>query len=111
VVITYVRRADAANEVVCRGLILERQREGIAAAKQRGGVYTGRKPALTTEQAQQLRERPPPARARPCWPESLDMIVTLRRTLITARFRTGAHRQPTTEEIPAVHLAWTEAAA
>ncbi|GLW34503.1 hypothetical protein Areg01_74400 [Actinoplanes regularis] len=28
----------------------------IAAAKQRG-VYTGRKPALTTEQAQQLRER------------------------------------------------------
>lgn len=39
-----------------RALILERQREGIAAAKQRG-VYTGRKPALTTEQAQQLRER------------------------------------------------------
>jgi len=37
-----------------RALILERQREGIAAAKQRG-VYTGRKPALTT--AQQLRER------------------------------------------------------
>ena len=40
-----------------RSLILERQREGIAAAKQRGGVYTGRKPVLTTEQAQQLRER------------------------------------------------------
>ena len=39
-----------------RALILERQREGIAAAKQRG-VYTGRKLALTTEQAQQLRER------------------------------------------------------
>ena len=39
-----------------RALILERQREGIAAAKQRG-VYTGRKPALTAEQAQQLRER------------------------------------------------------
>ena len=39
-----------------RSLILERQREGIAAAKQRG-VYTGRKPALTTEQAQQLRDR------------------------------------------------------
>lgn len=39
-----------------RALILERQREGIAAAKQRG-VYTGRKPALTPEQAQQLRER------------------------------------------------------
>jgi DNA invertase Pin-like site-specific DNA recombinase len=39
-----------------RALILERQREGISAAKQRG-VYTGRKPALTAEQAQQLRER------------------------------------------------------
>ena len=39
-----------------RSLILERQREGIAAAKQRG-VYTGRKPALTTEQARQLHER------------------------------------------------------
>src|SRR5260370_15371861 len=36
-----------------RALILERQREGIAAAKIRG-VYIGRKPALTTEQAQQL---------------------------------------------------------
>jgi len=39
-----------------RALILERQREGIAAAKTRG-AYTGRKPALTTEQATQLRAR------------------------------------------------------
>ncbi len=39
-----------------RALILERQREGIAAAKQRG-AYTGRKPALTGEQADQLRQR------------------------------------------------------
>lgn len=39
-----------------RALILERQREGIAAAKQRG-VYTGRKPALTPERARELRER------------------------------------------------------
>ncbi|MFE3002989.1 recombinase family protein [Nocardia sp. NPDC059246] len=39
-----------------RSLILERQREGIAAAKVRG-VYTGRRPALTTEQAHQLRQR------------------------------------------------------
>ncbi|MGF6887022.1 DNA invertase Pin-like site-specific DNA recombinase [Nocardia sp. GAS34] len=39
-----------------RALILERQREGIAAAKTRG-VYTGRKPALTDEQAGRLRER------------------------------------------------------
>ena len=34
-----------------RALILERQREGIAAAKQRGGVYAGRRPALTAEQS------------------------------------------------------------
>jgi DNA invertase Pin-like site-specific DNA recombinase len=39
-----------------RALILERQREGIAAAKHRG-AYTGRKPALTADQAHQLRER------------------------------------------------------
>ena len=39
-----------------RALILERQREGIAAARQRG-AYPGRKPALTTGQARELRER------------------------------------------------------
>jgi DNA invertase Pin-like site-specific DNA recombinase len=39
-----------------RALILERQREGIAAAKARG-IYTGRKPALTAEQARELRAR------------------------------------------------------
>ncbi|MGP4104622.1 helix-turn-helix domain-containing protein [Nonomuraea sp. KM90] len=39
-----------------RALILERQREGIAAARQRG-AYTGRRPALTPEQARELRER------------------------------------------------------
>ncbi len=39
-----------------RALILERQREGIAAAKARG-AYTGRKPALTPEQSHALRER------------------------------------------------------
>ena len=33
-----------------RSMMLERQREGIALAKQRG-VYRGRKPALTVEQA------------------------------------------------------------
>ena len=36
-----------------RALIGERQREGIAAAKQRG-VYKGRRPALTLEQAVEL---------------------------------------------------------
>lgn len=39
-----------------RALILERQREGIAAAKARG-AYTGRAPALTGDQIAQLRER------------------------------------------------------
>src|SRR5450759_1352053 len=39
-----------------RTLILERQREGIAAAKQRG-AYTGRRPALTADQTRRLRER------------------------------------------------------
>ncbi len=39
-----------------RALTLERQREGIAAAKA-CGVYTSRKPALTAEQAAQLRAR------------------------------------------------------
>ena len=39
-----------------RSLLLERQREGIALAKARG-VYKGRKPSLTQEQAAQLRDR------------------------------------------------------
>ncbi|MFI1241431.1 recombinase family protein [Nocardia salmonicida] len=39
-----------------RSLILERQREGIAAAKARG-AYKGRKPALGAEQIAQLRAR------------------------------------------------------
>ena len=39
-----------------RSLIRERQREGIALAK-KAGVYKGRKPSLTDEQAQQLRGR------------------------------------------------------
>jgi DNA invertase Pin-like site-specific DNA recombinase len=39
-----------------RALIRERQREGIALAKQRG-AYRGRKPALTPDQIQALRRR------------------------------------------------------
>lgn len=39
-----------------RSLILERQREGIALAKKKG-VYKGRKPSLTDEQAAELRQR------------------------------------------------------
>lgn len=44
-------------------------------------------------------------------PSYQDMIITLRRTLITARFRAGKPRKPTHDEILAVHLAWAEAAA
>ena len=40
-----------------RSLIKERQREGIAIAKAKGNVYRGRKPALTPEQAAQVRNR------------------------------------------------------
>jgi DNA invertase Pin-like site-specific DNA recombinase len=39
-----------------RSLIKERQREGIALAK-KAGVYKGRKPSLTPEKVQQLRQR------------------------------------------------------
>ncbi|MEU4651837.1 recombinase family protein [Nocardia fluminea] len=39
-----------------RSLVLERQREGIAAAKARG-AYKGRKPALAADQIIQLRDR------------------------------------------------------
>lgn len=39
-----------------RALIRERQREGIALARQRG-AYRGRKKALSTEQAAELRQR------------------------------------------------------
>jgi DNA invertase Pin-like site-specific DNA recombinase len=39
-----------------RSMIRERQREGIAIAKQ-NGVYKGRKPSLSAEQAEQLRKR------------------------------------------------------
>ena len=39
-----------------RALIIERQREGIALAKQRG-AYRGRKKALSPEQAAELRQR------------------------------------------------------
>jgi DNA invertase Pin-like site-specific DNA recombinase len=40
-----------------RGLIKERQREGIALAKARGNVYRGRVPSLTSEKAALLRSR------------------------------------------------------
>jgi hypothetical protein len=44
-------------------------------------------------------------------PAYQDMIIKLRRALITARFRAGKTRNPTPEEIRAVLLAWDQAAA
>jgi len=40
-----------------RALIRERQREGINAAKVKGGVYQGRKPSLTPQQVTDLKTR------------------------------------------------------
>ena len=40
-----------------RNLIKERQREGIAIAKAKGGVYRGRQPSLTAEKAKALLNR------------------------------------------------------
>ncbi len=40
-----------------RALIKERQREGIALAKARGDVYKGRKPALSSDKAAELRKQ------------------------------------------------------
>ena len=44
-------------------------------------------------------------------PAYLDMIVKLRRVLITARFRAGKADNPNPHEIHAIRLAWAEAAA
>jgi DDE superfamily endonuclease len=44
-------------------------------------------------------------------PAYQDMIIKLRRALITARFRAGKTRKPTPEETRAVLLAWDQAAA
>jgi DNA invertase Pin-like site-specific DNA recombinase len=40
-----------------RELIKERQREGIAIAKEKGDVYKGRKPSLSAERAAELKKR------------------------------------------------------
>lgn len=48
--------------------------------------------------------------AKTC-PSYLDMIVRLRRVLIAAQYNPEVPRQPTPEEIRAIHLAWADAAA
>lgn len=40
-----------------RAIIRERQREGISLAKEKGNVYTGRKPSLDSAKAEELRAR------------------------------------------------------
>ena len=66
----------------------------------------GHSPAI----ARDRRERAPwyATKTRPAY---IDMIVKLRRVLIAAQFHPGVPRQPTPEEIRAVHLAWAQAAA
>jgi hypothetical protein len=44
-------------------------------------------------------------------PAYIDMIVKLRRVLIAAQYSPDVPRQPTPEEIRAIHLAWAQAAA
>jgi hypothetical protein len=60
--------------------------------------------------ASSRRDRAPWYTTKTC-PSYLDMIVKLRRVLIAAQFNPGVPRQPTPEEIRAVHLAWAQAAA
>jgi len=66
----------------------------------------GHSPAI----ARARRDRAPWYATKAC-PAYIDMIVKLRRVLIAAQFNPGVPRQPTPEEINAIHLAWAEAAA
>ena len=56
-------------------------------------------------------------RARAPWyatksqPSTADMLAKLRRVLIAAKFRASCPGQPTLEEVPAIRLAWENAAA
>ena len=57
-----------------RVLLQERQREGIALAKQRG-VYRGRKRALTTGKCKCSGSRRRPGRRRRPWPRPLELVA------------------------------------
>jgi hypothetical protein len=66
----------------------------------------GHHPAI----ARDRRDRAPWYATKTC-PACTDMIIKLRRVLIAAQFHPGVARQPTPEEIRAIHLAWAQAAA
>ena len=66
----------------------------------------GHSPAI----ARDRRDRAPWYATKTC-PAYIDMITKLRRVLIAAQFHPGVPRQPTPEEIRAIHLAWAQAAA
>jgi DDE superfamily endonuclease len=66
----------------------------------------GHSPAI----ARDRRDRAPWYATKTC-PAYIDMIIKLRRVLIAAQFHPGVPRQPTPEEIRAIHLAWAQAAA
>jgi len=65
----------------------------------------GHHPAI----ARDRRHRAPWYTTKTC-PAYIGMIVKLRRVLIAAQFHPGVARQPTPEEIHAIHLAWAQAA-
>jgi len=67
-----------------RALIRERQREGIALAKERG-VYKGRKPSLSPEQADQVRQRVRDGESK----ADLARFYSVSRETIYAYLRTG----------------------
>ncbi|WP_435874245.1 recombinase family protein [Nocardia fluminea] len=73
-----------------RSLILERQREGIAAAKTRG-VYTGRKPALTNDQAEQIRTCAAECDRSRYWPKNSESAAKP----CTPTYAKGWHRSHT----------------
>ena len=60
-----------------RALIRERQREGIALAKQRG-AYRGRKKSLSPEQTAQLRQRVQLESGRPLYPRRREALPDAR---------------------------------
>jgi hypothetical protein len=66
----------------------------------------GHSPAITRGR----RDRAPWYATKTC-PAYTDIITKLRRILIAAQFHPGVPRQPTPEEIHAIHLAWAQAAA
>ena len=74
-----------------RSMIRERQAEGIALAKQRG-VYRGRRPSLTTDQADELRSRAAAGETKASLAKAFGVSV---RTVYGQLASTQNHQSPT----------------